>query len=121
MGYLSQRQKVLSQNIANANTPGYRPSDLKNVDFGSILGNLTNQAKLSPVETSPMHMPAAGATVNGKPRDQKTSYEISPVGNGVSLEEQMVKENQTMMDYNLMTSLYQKNKTLLKIAIGVSE
>ncbi|MBM3511367.1 MAG: hypothetical protein FJX61_14700 [Alphaproteobacteria bacterium] len=33
MSWLNERQRVLAQNIANADTPGYRPSDLKNVDF----------------------------------------------------------------------------------------
>lgn len=121
MDYLNQRQKVLSQNIANADTPGYRPSDLKDVDFGQIMGKLNQENKLSPVATNAMHLPSVSAELNARPRDQKTSYEISPTGNGVVLEEQMVKEAQTNMDYNLMTSLYQKSKSMMKIAIGTSE
>lgn len=29
MAWLTQRQMVLSQNIANADTPGYKPKDLR--------------------------------------------------------------------------------------------
>ena len=121
MDYLNQRQKILSQNIANADTPGYRPSDLKDVDFGLMMGKLNQENKLSPVSTNTMHLPSVSATLDSRPRDQKSSYEISPTGNGVVLEEQMMKEKQTAMDYNLMTSLYQKSKSMMKIAIGASE
>ena len=37
MAWLSQRQEVLSQNIANADTPGFRPSDLAPMDMRGTL------------------------------------------------------------------------------------
>lgn len=37
MQYLDKRQAVLSQNIANADTPNYQPKDLTKVDFGRVL------------------------------------------------------------------------------------
>ena len=37
MNYLAERQKVISQNVANADTPGYTSQDLKKVDFGKII------------------------------------------------------------------------------------
>ncbi len=118
MTYLNQRQKVLSQNVANADTPHYRPNDLKKADFASMLGSLGGkEAKLQPVTTNPMHL--SGATEAQKPKTQasKTVYEVEPSGNGVDLEEQMVKETQTTMDYNLMTSLYQKNMDMMRTAL----
>ncbi|WP_332308089.1 flagellar basal body rod protein FlgB, partial [Elstera litoralis] len=33
MDYLGDRHKVLSQNIANSDTPNYRPSDLRQQNF----------------------------------------------------------------------------------------
>ena len=33
MQWLGQRQNVLAQNIANTDTPGYRPQDLKHGPF----------------------------------------------------------------------------------------
>ena len=44
MGYLSQRQKVIAQNVANADTPGYRPSDLKPYSFQASLMNQASGA-----------------------------------------------------------------------------
>ena len=120
MQYDTQRQKVLSENVSNADTPNYHPGDLKKVDFSSMLGSLSGpQAKLQPVTTSPMHMSMNGA----KPGDPKANpskmvYEVKPGGNGVDLEEQMVRQTQNGIDYNLMTSLYQKNMAMMKTAIG---
>ena len=48
---------------------------------------------------------------------QKKTYETKPDGNGVVLEEQMVKSAQNTMDYNLMTTLYEKNVGLIRTAI----
>ena len=33
MGWLAERQRILSQNVANSDTPKYQPKDLKSVDF----------------------------------------------------------------------------------------
>ena len=44
MEYLSQRQNIISQNIANADTPGYQPKDLKPVDFGQTVKNIRSRA-----------------------------------------------------------------------------
>ena len=37
MGWLNQRQQVLAQNIANSDTPGFRPKDLEEIKFGDLL------------------------------------------------------------------------------------
>jgi flagellar basal-body rod protein FlgB len=118
MRYLSQRQAVLSQNVANADTPNYRPNDLKKGDFGSMLGDLAGKpAKLRQVADNPMHMSPVNEAVKPKNQASKTVYEVEPSGNSVDLEEQMVKESKTTMDYNLMTSLYQKNMSMMRTAL----
>ena len=118
MSYLDQRQKVLSQNIANANTPDYKPKDLTKVDFGTVLKDVTDSAVLRPVTTNPMHMPSAHDVDSPDTRKMKKTYDIAPTGNAVVLEEQMVNAAQTTTDYNLMTSLYQKNVSMIRTAIG---
>jgi flagellar basal-body rod protein FlgB len=118
MNYLVQRQAVLSQNIANADTAGYRPNDLKKVDFSTMLNGLDGgSSTLEPVTTNAMDISPAMEALKGKSAAQKTSYEIAPSGNGVSLEEQMVKQAQNGMDYGLMTTIYQKNVNMLRTAI----
>lgn len=122
MGYLDQRQKVLSQNIANADTPGYQPHDLTKVDFSGLLKDVAGgrQIALSPVATNAAHMTGAGDIDDPKNREQKVTYEVAPAGNAVILEEQMVSSAQNTMDYNLMTTLYQKNINMIRTALGRS-
>ncbi len=119
MSYLKQRQSVLAQNVANANTPDYKPHDMVPVDFGSVLKSLTGDqtAKLAPVATDPHHLGGVNEIKDPKNITQKKTYETKPDGNAVVMEEQMVKSAQTTMDYNLMTTLYEKNVALIRTAI----
>lgn len=118
MGYLNQRQTVLSQNIANADTPGYQPHDLKEIDFGRVLKKATGSRAVHPDATHQDHMPAPGRIEDPKNREQKIVYDTAPTGNAVILEEQMVKSAENTMDYNLMTTLYQKNVAMIRMALG---
>jgi flagellar basal-body rod protein FlgB len=118
MDYLDKRQGILSQNIANADTPGYQSKDLSKVDFGAVLKNITKDNKVRIETTNPMHMPGPDAVKNAKNSKDKLTYEVAPDRNGVILEEQMVKASQTQMDYSLITNLMSKQTALYKIALG---
>jgi flagellar basal-body rod protein FlgB len=123
MDFLNQRQKVISQNIANADTPGYRPQDLKNADFSKVLGSLLQQdnktvSAVGLETTDPLHIPPPNEPPKGQEGKQKKVYEVAPVGNAVIMEEQLLSSNKTIADYNLMTSLYQKNVGMIKMALG---
>src|SRR6187549_1006408 len=37
MGYLSERQKLIAQNVANGDTPDYQPRDMKAYSFKATL------------------------------------------------------------------------------------
>lgn len=118
MSYLDQRQRVLAQNIANADTPNYQAHDLTKVDFSSALKRVTRSRNVTPVTTQALHLPTPGEIANPENRKGKSQYEIAPDKNAVILEEQIVKASKNTMDYNLMTSLYQKNVNMFKIALG---
>ena len=116
MGWLSARQTVLAQNIANADTPEFVPHDMKALTFEDHL------TKVTPVvqqRTDPMHMTGT-STAAASIDDQKTKkqYETAPVGNAVVLEEQMVKLADAQSNYQLMTNLYRKHVDLFKMALG---
>lgn len=118
MNYLETRQKVLAQNIANADTNGYRPKDLSEVDFGTVLQDLTGDGKVRLATTDPGHMGQPDSTAQTRNRKQRVTYEVAPAGNAVILEEQMVKANQTGMDFNLMTNLMRKQVSMIRSALG---
>lgn len=118
MGYLDQRQTVISQNIANADTPNYRPNDLKPMDFGSLLDKEQGTVSVRPLATHPSHMPAPGQINEPGSDEQESTYEVAPAGNSVIIEEQLVNANHNSMDFSLMTNLYQKNVTMIRTALG---
>jgi flagellar basal-body rod protein FlgB len=120
MDYLTMRQRVISQNIANADTPGYKPQDLKPVDFGAVLKDVSGSNNVTMVSTNGMHMPSPDEIAQGKAAKKKDPYEVAPAGNAVVIEEQIINSNQSAMDYNLITSLYNKNVRMIKTALGVT-
>ncbi len=120
LDYLGQRHKVIAENIANADTPGYKPKDLTAVDFGSVLKGVTNGMGVQPAQTAPGHIgPSGGSIGQADDRRQKNFYEVAPVGNAVVMEEQLLNAGRNVMDYNLMLNLYQKQIGMMKIALGV--
>ncbi len=120
MDFLNQRQRVIAQNISNTDTPGYRPKDMKPVDFGSVLKNVTNTGgqNVRLETTKDGHMPPPGDVRVDDPRKQKRTYEIAPAGNAVIMEEQLLNSGKTVADYTLMTNLLRKNRGLISTALG---
>ena len=120
--WLGQRQAVLGQNVAQADTPGYRPRDLKPASFASLLrSSSATPQRLEPVRTGPAHV-AGRAAAGGPFADQKAaSYEVTPSGNGVELPEQLEKMASTELDHQLTTSLYRSYVGMLRTALGVSQ
>jgi len=113
------RQKVLAENVANAETPGYTARDIKAPDFFRMAVEGEGDAGVSTVLTNAMHI--AGPVIgNGTPfRSEKVGgYEVKPDGNAVSLEDQMMKVTSNQMDFQTVTSLYQRSLGLLKTAVG---
>ena len=93
MSWASQRQTVLAQNIANANTPGYAAKDLKALDFKKTLGFGTPRPVMT--RTHANHISAPGDSNPYEINKNVGGYEVSPDGNRVVLEEQMMKLNST--------------------------
>lgn len=118
MNYLSKRQGVIAQNIANADTPDYRPRDLTKVDFGAVLKDVTGSKKIRMERTEAGHITPGGSLRSADERKSRMTYEVAPDDNGVIIEEQMIKASQTTMDYNLMTNLMRKNVGMIQTALG---
>ena len=121
MHWHEARQKALSQNIANADTPGYKPQDIAPLDFKSLLESSSSSLSLRSAAqlttTDPKHLGLNGATaVKSTEKKQKNPYETSPSGNSVILEEQLLKMNENYTDHRLTTTIYQKNIDMLKAA-----
>lgn len=120
MGWLKDRQSVLSQNVANADTPKYTPHDLKKIDFEQEMRSSAppTGSGLAMDRTNPMHMSAP--TMTPYQEVETRDKETDPTGNSVSLEEEMIKVANTQAEYQQASNLYGKTLTMMKTAIGNS-
>ena len=116
MSWLNQRQDVLSQNVANADTPRYVARDLKDLEFDRLVGDASRSTKMA--TTNARHF-AISSLHGGKFEDHETpDQESNPNGNAVSLEVQMIKVADTQAQYAAAANLYAKAITMMKTAIG---
>lgn len=118
LAWLSARQKVVSENIANANTPGFRARELKPVDFRKMLENQGQMVGLR--VTNAQHMSGQGGA--SRLFDFKTReapiVEMDGSGNSVSIAEETMKLGRTQVEYEMTTNIYRKQTGLLRIALG---
>src|SRR5690349_20109383 len=84
MDWGQQRQRVLAENVSNADTPQFRPRDLALPTFDS-------RKTASPVHlatTESAHLPGMGAAGEAFRSEIKGKYDTLPSGNAVNLEEE---------------------------------
>ena len=118
LNYLSTRQDVLAQNVANANTPGYSAKDVQPLDFKKVFRSVDRSVVLN--ATNPSHLsPQVKAGAHGVSEISNTeAFEISPTGNKVVLEQEVLKVARNSAEYQKTTNLYRKMFEMLKSAIG---
>jgi flagellar basal-body rod protein FlgB len=116
MNWHQERQRLLAENVANADTPGYRPRDLAPLDFGRQVQQVSGQLQLA--LTSPAHLAGGGAAGSGFAAERSGKYDVRPTGNSVNLEDEMIKVAANQMDHQAAISLYSRSMGLLKTAIG---
>ena len=117
MHWHQTRQKLLSQNVANADSVGYKPRDLKSFGSAYAAQNLT-AAAAQPRITSPLHISADDPSEATFGASRQVGFETVPSGNSVSLEDEMTKLAENQLDYQSAISLYTKSMNYLKIALG---
>ncbi len=119
MKWHQSRQTVLASNVANADTPGYRPNDLKELKFDRQLAQVRKPIAGMAI-THTKHINVASSSREAYDSRSGQDFEVTPSGNGVVLEDQMMKVASNQFDYQLATSVYSRSLGLLKIAIGRS-
>jgi len=113
LAWLDERQRVIAENVANADTPGYVGRDLNQpADFASAL---RGGGPLSMTRTSAMHIAPAGPTARFEAKAAPDS-ETTLDGNSVVVEEQMLKMAESRMAYDAAIGLYQKSMQMLRMA-----
>lgn len=114
LAWADRRQVLLAQNIANANTPGYRPHDLK-----PFAATLAGANAIAPARTQRNHMSGlagAGQQIEAEPHPAARA----PDGNAVTLDDQLIKVADTETTHALVTTIYKKYLGLFGMALGRS-
>jgi len=119
MRNLSDRQNVIAQNIANSETPGYKARELSEPSFAGLvnsggIGVVRPQVQLTEAMKGLGAIQPIGAGVVF----DKDISETKPDGNNVTLEDQLLKMGQIQADFTAMTSLYRKQISMMKTALG---
>ena len=118
LGYLTEQQKVVAQNIANADTARYVPEDLKPFSFDAHV-QMAQSSPSAMTVTHAGHMAPpnqkSGLGSAWKPKKTPDS-ETTLNGNAVVLEEEMIKMSDARMNYDAAISFYQKSLNLIRMA-----
>ncbi len=97
--WLTVRQAVVAQNIANANTPGYTGMDVG--DFNEVFDG----TQLKMTATNPAHLGIDPLDPDSAETKESSPWEVTHSGNSVSLEQEMLKAGSINRDYSLNTSV----------------
>lgn len=121
MQWHQERQRVLAENVANSDTPNFRPRDLVEPTFDKAgnpsVGLGGGMGTLPMMQSAGVNIqPTGGSATFGQ--NSRVGYETRPAGNAVNLEDEMTKSANNQMDFAAASSLYTKSLGLLKTAIG---
>lgn len=107
--WLDQRQRVLAQNIANADTPGYQPRDL--TPFAQALRGAVPEL----ARTAPAHLDTREGS---RTRRDRAAVETAPDGNAVSLDREALKVAETDQAHALALGLHRRWAAMFRTALG---
>ncbi len=118
MQYLSARQQIIAENIANASTPGYLARDIQKPTFADEISSAAS-AGLKLATTNSKHLQGFPSSQNNSSYQVYTpqpSEALTIDGNGVILEQQMNEASKVSSEYKRMITIFNKYKNLMKIA-----
>ncbi|MCU9849459.1 FlgB family protein [Defluviimonas sp. WL0024] len=111
--HAATRQSAIAQNVANADTPGYRPRDV--ADFAATY-RAESAGGLR--QTRAGHLGVSEAAERFTLIERVGGGSLSPNGNAVSLETEMVKAADVQREQNLALAIYGKSLAILRASIG---
>lgn len=110
---LVRRQQLISNNLANVDTPGYRALE---VPFEQVLDReMAREGRFAMVMTSPAHMGSSGAQEQALSVQQQGMFRTD--GNGVDVDAEMARLAETAIDFNAVSQLMAARLSILKLAI----
>ncbi len=111
--WLEARQRVLAQNIANADTPNYRPSDMQ--PFAKVLSGKLTEKQM--VATNASHLQGTRHQ-DGRTLKERISATRDPSGNAVSLEREALRVADTDSAHATALSVRRRYMSMFMTALG---
>ena len=109
--WLSARQATIAENVSNANTPGFRASDL--APFEDVLSD----ASLRMTATNSAHLGLDPLALNAVAIKESDGWEVTHSGNSVSLEKEMIKAGEVNRNYSMNTSIVKAFNQMLLASV----
>lgn len=109
--WLSDRQGLVAQNVANASTTGFKARDLK--PFNETL----NETQLNLAQTNKAHMQLASDVASGVEPEDDVVIDASHSGNTVSLEREFGKSGEISRAYSLNVGLIKALNRMLLLSV----
>ena len=107
-----RRHRVVSSNIVNRDTPGYRAKD---VDFGKVMEQVSRCPDEVLTRTDPLHLPGLSGGASNL-LIEKTEAE-RPDGNSVNLAEQMSSLVENNYTYQALLKHVNRKFQAIKLAV----
>ena len=111
MEWLTERQQVVAENVANADTPGFKARDIE-----SFSEMVEDRRTSSATRTHPGHLGGGDSETTYEVTNDDAAWAESPDGNTVVLEQQALKSAEVADTYGLVTQLYRKGQDLITLA-----
>lgn len=104
------RMAVVAENVANADTPGYKAKDMP--AFAKAFAEAEGQMRA----TRSGHLSATASTTLPLP-EQVRGHE-APNGNSVSLEAEMVKSVEARQSHEMALAIYRATSDVIRASLG---
>ena len=115
LGWLEERQRVIAQNVANADTPGFAARDLRAPDdFAHAM--MQQSQGVGMMRTSTAHMAIQPQRAVNYASMTSPDSETTLDGNSVVVEEQMLRMAESRMAHDAAIGFYQKSLNMLRMA-----
>lgn len=113
LDYAARRQKVITSNLANAETPGYKAQDVRFEDFLAQAGGGPSALRKTHVE----HLSGKPTLIREEIATTQARDNLGHDGNNVDLEKELVDLSENVLKFSVVGRLLQLKLQLIKSGI----
>lgn len=117
--YTGQRQRLLAENLANVDTPGYKSKDMMPFQEGNFDKMLSKRLSMDTRHAG--HMSPAGGTRTWRENEDDSPWEISRSGNTVVLEDQVMRIGDNRGAHRLTSEIYSKQLGMIRQTLRLTQ